>query len=173
VRITHRGFGYNGHMTSPDPPTNAPGRLTGVPEVVTVDQPFEEDGLYSLRAAVAAHAGSLGADPALVDQLLIVASELATNAIRHGGGAGRLRLWRDQTLLHLQISDHGRGFTDPTVGAKPPDQMSTGGRGMWICRQLVPDLRIDTGPDGTTVTAIVSLDGHAPDPDTGDRAPTA
>jgi anti-sigma regulatory factor (Ser/Thr protein kinase) len=136
--------------------------------VVTVDQPFTAEGLYSLRAAVAAHAGSLGAGPVVVEQLLIVASELATNAVRHGGGSGRLRLWReqahDQTQLYLQISDHGSGFADPAVGTRPPDQMATGGRGMWICRHLVHDLRIVTGPAGTIITAVVSLDADHTDP---------
>jgi anti-sigma regulatory factor (Ser/Thr protein kinase) len=137
--------------------------------VVTVDQSFTAEGLYSLRAAVAAHASSLGAEPVVVEQLLIVASELATNAVRHGGGAGRLRLWRtrahDQTQLYLQISDHGSGFADPAAGTRPPDQMATDGRGMWICRQLVDDLRIVTGPAGSTVTVMVSLDGsHHPEP---------
>jgi anti-sigma regulatory factor (Ser/Thr protein kinase) len=151
-------------MTSPDPAANPPGQATGAPEVVTVDQPFNEDGLYSLRAAVAAHAGTLGAGPDLVEQVLIVASELATNAIRHGGGSGRLRLWREHTRLHLQISDHGPGMADPTVGTKPPDPRATSGRGMWICRQLVPDLHIATGPRGTTVTAVINLDGRPPEP---------
>jgi anti-sigma regulatory factor (Ser/Thr protein kinase) len=133
-----------------------------VPEVVDVDQPFDADGLYAMRATVAAHAASLGAGQAAVEQLLIVASELATNAIRHGGGGGRLRLWRERADLHLQISDHGPGMADPTAGTKPPDQMATDGRGMWICRQLAADLRIDTGPQGTTVTAVVSA-GDSPD----------
>jgi anti-sigma regulatory factor (Ser/Thr protein kinase) len=143
-------------MTSPDPPANAPGRATGVPEVVAVDQPFSADDLYSLRAAVVAHAGSLGAPPVQVERLLIVASELATNAIRHGGG-GRLRLWRQHTRLHLQVSDDGPGLADHTVGSKPPAPMAAGGRGMWICRQLADDLHITNGPLGTTITATLDL----------------
>lgn len=150
-------------MTSPEPPVDPHGRQIGVPEVVSVDQPFDKDGLYSLRATVAAHAGSLGASPRLVEHLLIVASELATNAVRHGGGAGRLRMWRDRDLLHLEISDDGPGFADPTAGTQPPDQMSIGGRGMWICRRLVGDLRIDTGTKGSTITAVVALDGFRGD----------
>jgi anti-sigma regulatory factor (Ser/Thr protein kinase) len=147
-------------MTSADPPaTSTGGRLSppGVPEVVTLDQPFTADGLYSVRAAVAAHAEDLGASPAIRDHLLIVASELATNAVRHGGGAGRLRLWVDDGRLHLQVTDQGPGFTDPSVGLKPPDQYRLGGRGMWICRHLCQDLHIDTGPTGSTVTAVISL----------------
>jgi anti-sigma regulatory factor (Ser/Thr protein kinase) len=157
-------------MTSPEPPGAGTGRSsrTGVPEVVEVDQPFDEDGLYAMRATVAAHVASLGAGPVLVEQLLIVASELATNAIRHGGGTGRLRVWLERARLHLEISDRGPGIADPTAGRKLPDQMATEGRGLWICRQLVSDLRIATGPRGTTVTAVVGLDGAPPLP--GQRA---
>lgn len=158
-------------MTSAEPPAAGTGRpsRTGAPEVVDVDQPFDEDGLYAMRATVAAHAAKLGAGPALVEHLLIVASELATNAIRHGGGSGRLRVWREHARLHLEVSDRGPGMVDPTAGSKQPDQMATEGRGLWICRQLVTDLRIDTGPRGTTVTAVVGLDGgRAPLP--GQRA---
>jgi anti-sigma regulatory factor (Ser/Thr protein kinase) len=151
--VRRHDCGYDELMTSPDLPLSPP-------EGVVVDQPFNEEGLYSLRAAVAAHASSLGVGPVMVERLLILASELATNAIRHGGGSGRLRLWREETALHLQISDEGPGMPDPAVGTRPPDTMAVGGRGMWICRQLVEDLQIATGPDGTTITAVLSLDGH-------------
>jgi len=129
-----------------------------VPRLVNLDQHFDADGLYSLRAALTAHASDLGASPVLVEQLLIMASELATNAVRHGGGTGRLRMWRSHGRLHLQISDHGPGLPDPTVGTRPPDQLAIGGRRMWICRQLCDDLFIDTSVAGTTITAVVSLD---------------
>jgi anti-sigma regulatory factor (Ser/Thr protein kinase) len=147
-------------MTSPDPPVNPHGRATSVPEVVAVDQPFTARDLYSLRAAVVAHASSLGAPPVQVEGLLIVASELATNAIRHGGGGGRLRLWRNHTRLHLEVSDDGPGLADPMVGSKPPGPMAAGGRGMWICRQLADDLHITNGPGGTTITATLDLGGQ-------------
>jgi anti-sigma regulatory factor (Ser/Thr protein kinase) len=146
-------------MTSPDQSVNGPGRSSeiGVPEVVGVDQPFDEDALYSLRATVAAHAAAFGAPPVLVEKLVIVAGELATNAIRHAGGGGRLRLWRDHTIVHVQVSDRGPGLSDPYTGSTPPDQTATGGRGMWICRQLAQDLHIDTGRGGTTITALLDL----------------
>jgi anti-sigma regulatory factor (Ser/Thr protein kinase) len=150
-------------MTSPDLPAANGGYVSqsGVPEVVTLDQPFTADGLYSLRAAVAAHSGDLGATPVLVEQLLIVAGELATNAIRHGGGAGRLRMWADHGLLYVQVDDEGPGFADPRVGMKPPDQASTGGRGLWICRQVCHELHIDSGAGGSVVTAVITLDNQS------------
>jgi anti-sigma regulatory factor (Ser/Thr protein kinase) len=148
-------------MGSPDPLRHGRGRSdpTGGPEVVAVDQPFDSDGLYGMRATVAAHAASLGAGPEQVEQVLIVASELATNAIRHGGGAGRLRLWRAGARLHVEVSDRGPGMADPDAGTGPPDRNATDGRGLWICRQLAGDLRIATGSRGTTITAAVELDG--------------
>ncbi len=151
-------------MTSAEPPAASTGRprRIGAPEVVDVDQPFDEDGLYAMRATVAAHASGLGAGPVLVEKVLIVAGELATNAIRHGGGSGRLRLWREDARLHLEISDRGPGLADPTAGSRQPDQMATEGRGLWICRQLATALRVATGPRGTTVTAVLGLDNGRP-----------
>jgi anti-sigma regulatory factor (Ser/Thr protein kinase) len=140
------------------------------PEVVTVDEPFDVDGLYALRATLAAHAPRLDVPEEKVEHLLIVASELATNAIRHGGGTGRLRLWRDATTLYCRVSDHGPGIADPSIGTMAPDQLRTGGRGLWICRQLCNYLIItnaDADDHGATVTALISLDGQ-PSPQRGD-----
>jgi anti-sigma regulatory factor (Ser/Thr protein kinase) len=137
-------------MTSPDPPA------TGS-EAVAVDQPFDADGLYALRAAVAAHASRLGAVPPVLERLLIVAGELASNAVRHGGGSGRLRLWRTGTELRCQVSDQGPGMADRTVGSQPPGPIATSGRGMWICGRLCDDLIIESGGRGTTVTAVLQL----------------
>ena len=141
-----------------------------MPAVVTVDQPFDAGGLYTLRATLAAHASQLGVPGQQIEALLIVASELATNAIRHGGGTGRLRMWRHRTTLHCQVSDRGPGIADPGVGTTPPDPAGNGGgRGMWICRQLCDELVITsagqrgdagTGP-GATVTAVINLDDPA------------
>ncbi|MFC0534193.1 ATP-binding protein [Phytohabitans kaempferiae] len=135
-----------------------PARIV-VPEVVAVDHRFDEDGLYALRAALAAHGDHLGASPEQVERLLIVGGELATNAIRHGGGWGRLLLWRDGPLLRCQVVDHGPGLPDPTAGTRRPEPTALGGRGLWIARRLCPDLVVDTGPKGTTVTAAFPIDG--------------
>jgi anti-sigma regulatory factor (Ser/Thr protein kinase) len=164
VRIAFRGFGYDRQMTTPDRSTRSQRGLPGVdaPDVVAADQPFDADGLYSLRATVTAHATQFGASPVLVDRLVIVASELASNAVRHGGGTGRLRLWRDDTTVYCQIIDRGRGFADLAVGIQPPGRMATGGRGVWICRQLCDDLIIVNTGQGATVTASMIMDPPGP-----------
>jgi anti-sigma regulatory factor (Ser/Thr protein kinase) len=145
-------------MASPDP--DITGRLTGQHGADTepLEQGFEHGGLYALRATVAAHASALGASAVRVEHLVIVASELATNAIAHAGGGGSLRLWRDGDQLYCQVTDSGPGIPEPrTVGTEPPPPHVPGGRGVWIARQLCDDLEIAAGPDGTTVTAMIDL----------------
>jgi anti-sigma regulatory factor (Ser/Thr protein kinase) len=146
-------------MTSHEPPVTTPGRPSGdeAREAVIVDQPFDGDGLYSLRATLAAHANRLGAPSRVVDRLLIVASELATNAVRHGGGSGRLRLWRDGTTVRCRVTDEGPGIPDSTIGYESPSPLATSGRGIWICRQLCEELIIDSHRRGTAVTAVLRL----------------
>jgi len=140
-------------MASNDPQTSAPGQR----EVAAVDEPFDKDGLYALRATLAAHAGRLGAPPAMIERLLIVAGELATNAVRHGGGSGRLRLWRTGDELRCEVSDHGPGIADPDVGHQLPGPTATSGRGMWICRRLCDDLIVDGDHHGAAVTAVLRI----------------
>src|SRR5262249_60052438 len=57
------------------------------PEHTSLDQLFDSEGLYGLRSAVAAHGSAFGLSEPSVSDLVLVAHELATNAVRHGGGA--------------------------------------------------------------------------------------
>jgi anti-sigma regulatory factor (Ser/Thr protein kinase) len=88
-----------------------------------------------------------------------VAGELATNAIRHGGGQGRLLLWHHDETLYCRVSDQGPGITDPTAGTYQPSPHASQnvGRGLWIRRNLASELTISTGPDGrgTIVQAVI------------------
>jgi anti-sigma regulatory factor (Ser/Thr protein kinase) len=125
-----------------------------VPRVL--DQTFDAGSLFRLRAAVAAHAADLGAREA-VDDLVLIAHELSSNAVRHGGGSGRLGLWRDDDRILCRVSDSGPGIIDPAGhGADPPSPQVPGGRGLWIVRRLAA-VRIVTGPSGTTVTAEIPV----------------
>lgn len=134
----------------------------GVPDRVALDQRFARGELYALRAAVAAHAGALGSGTEQVENLVIVASELATNAITHGGGTGRLRLWDLDGAVSLQVSDAGEGFADPEqAGLHRQDPAAPGGRGLWLARQLCDDVDIRVGPAGTVVTVTVQIAADA------------
>jgi Histidine kinase-like ATPase domain len=66
---------------SPAPPAG-PGPAR--PDLPILDQAFDADSLYALRAAVAAHATQAGLTPGRAGDLVIAVHELAANAIRHG-----------------------------------------------------------------------------------------
>jgi len=115
---------------------------------------FGPGDLAGLRAAIIAYAASLvGTDAA--DEILLVAHELATNAVKHGGGGGRLRLSAADGRVWCVVSDNGPGLRDPHLaGVTLPARTKPGGRGLWIVRQM-SDLTIATTTAGTTVTAAI------------------
>jgi anti-sigma regulatory factor (Ser/Thr protein kinase) len=83
-------------------------------------------------------------------------NELMTNAVRHGGGAGRLRLWRNGRL-YCEVSDDGGGFAvAPYLGrAARPAPSAAGGMGLWIVQQMTDALSISSGPAGTVARVSV------------------
>ncbi|HEX6873816.1 MAG TPA: ATP-binding protein [Micromonosporaceae bacterium] len=145
----------------PDPGGAAP-TWWQPPEAVALDQFFDADTLFQLRSAVAAHGGRLGLNGHRLSDLVLVAHELASNAVRHGGATvaepGRLRLWRADHTVICQVSDGGPGLVDANrAGLSSVPVAATNGRGLWIIRQVVAQLHIHTGPDGSTLTAALPL----------------
>jgi anti-sigma regulatory factor (Ser/Thr protein kinase) len=136
------------------------GPVPVLPEEVWLDLPFEADGLYALRASLAVHAARLGASADETERLVMVASELATNAIRHGGGRGRLRLWSSDGFLYCEIDDDGDGLADLDMGRTRPGPTAAGGRGIWMSRQLSDEFAIVAGPTGTKVRIAIALIGE-------------
>ena len=80
-----------------DPPR--PGR-DAAPGGVLLDQRFEANTLYQLRAAVLAHAVQAGLPEHHASEVMLAVHELAANTVRHGAGAGRLLICR-QAVVNL------------------------------------------------------------------------
>jgi anti-sigma regulatory factor (Ser/Thr protein kinase) len=142
-------------------PPSLPGTPAGVAAAVALDQSFDGHHLVALRTAVAAGAAALGLSEEKAGDLVLVAHELAANAVRHGGATpaapGRLRLWRDGSAVYCQVSDGGPGLADPaTAGTRPVPPLAGNGRGLWIVRQITERLHISSGPAGSTVTAALT-----------------
>ncbi|GIJ64529.1 ATP-binding protein [Virgisporangium aurantiacum] len=119
-----------------------------------LEQRFDATSLVSLRSAVAAHGGALGLSPSKVNDLVLVAHELASNAVRHGGGGGRLRLWRVDGSVFCEVSDVGVGFPFSRP-QRLPDLSAPGGRGLWIIVRLVDEMSVESTDEGTT--ALVEI----------------
>lgn len=130
------------------------GRLAG--PVLIGERHFRRDDLPTLRTFVGQQALRIGATDEQIEVLVLAVSELATNAVRHGGGGGRLRLWRGAVHIVCEVADSGPGMP-PDAGMLPPPLAIDGGRGLWLVRALVDDVEIDSGVSGTTVAARLAL----------------
>jgi anti-anti-sigma factor len=140
----------------------------GIPPVL--DQVFDTNTLYALRAAVAAHAHQAGLPHGRAEDLVMAVHELAANAVRHGPGHGRLRLWKLNQAMYAEITDDGPE-TPPGTNADAgpePGQAATWpaahGHGLWLVRQLADQAEIQAGPHGTTATLSFDLGPSGPLP---------
>jgi anti-sigma regulatory factor (Ser/Thr protein kinase) len=114
------------------------------------DIAFDADSLMNVRAFVGEHAGTLGLTRARGNSLVIAVNEIATNSVRHGGGEGVLRIWRDGQTLICQVEDRGR-IEEPLVGRQRPVLDEAGGRGLWLANQLCDLVQVRSFENGSAV----------------------
>lgn len=131
----------------PGLPWPGPGAPPDSPALV--DQEFDDGSLYALRSAVGAHAAAAGAGADQVYDVVAAVHELAANAVRHGPGHGRLRLWADAGFLYCQVTD-GDTAGPPAGDAAP--WPAEHGHGLWLIGQVADRVAISHGSGGTTAT---------------------
>ncbi|MDQ3979239.1 MAG: sensor histidine kinase [Actinomycetota bacterium] len=112
--------------------------------------------LSVLRRAVAEHATAAGVTPGRVEDLVLAVNELATNSLRHGGGAGALRMWTEGGDFVCEVRDQGY-FRRPLIGRQRPQGGLDGGRGFWLVNQLCDLVQIRSVPSGTAVRVHMTL----------------
>ena len=138
----------------------SPGQGGVPPGLPALEQDFDAGSLFALRSAVSAHAAAAGLPPGRVYDVVAAAHELAANAVRHGAGHGRLRLWTANGVLTCQVSDDGPAGVggDPNPGAGPAAPWAAQySHGLWVIGQVADQFAIDRGPAGTTATATFAL----------------
>jgi anti-sigma regulatory factor (Ser/Thr protein kinase) len=115
--------------------------------------------LIALRHAVAAELASVGGPREVVEDFLLAVDETTSNAARHGAPPVGLRLWTSADRVVCAVTDHGRGLDDPFAGYGPAhgQDLSRGGMGVWLARQLCDHVDISSGPDGVTVRLTTAL----------------
>ncbi|WP_406182821.1 ATP-binding protein [Streptomyces canus] len=96
--------------------------------------------------SVAAPEGGSG-----VDDVLLVVSELCTNAVRHAGGMTGFHLEAGPGTVTVQVSD---ASSVPPL-ARPWDAGKPGGFGWPVVQELSLKVRVWAHAAGKTVTAIV------------------
>ncbi|MFI7704833.1 ATP-binding protein [Nonomuraea sp. NPDC049480] len=114
---------------------------------------FARGRITYLRRAVSEHAAYEGLTGRHLEDFVLAVNEITTNAVVHGGGHGRLRLWSHGGRLWCEVTDEGPGLPPGWVGdMRPPTGFEGRGRGLWLTRMLCDQITIVSGPRGTTVT---------------------
>lgn len=152
AHTTHPFVHHNGPgQASPDYHGVDPAALFGepLPEPPLSRQELVFSSLRAVRRFVAVQAAAAGLDPATTADVVLAVDEVATNSLRHGGGVGRLSLWRDGDALVCELWDEG-SFTDPLIGRRRPSEDQHHGRGLWMVNQLCDLLQLRNNADGTT-----------------------
>jgi anti-sigma regulatory factor (Ser/Thr protein kinase) len=110
----------------------------------------------SVRAELSAWLADSGVRQAVIDDAVVIISELVTNAVRHSGALPNASIRVEWQLkpgwLRLQVADDGQ--------RRPQDlnaQSPVGGRGLAIVSALADSWWLERDGDGTTVTAIVAV----------------
>jgi len=128
----------------------------GEPGVPIVDLAFDSGTLYALRAGVKAHACTAGLPEERAEDMVLAVHELAANAVSHGAGAGRLRIWKLAGALHCEVEDG-----EPLASGSPGGHSwpSRPGHGLWLVRRVADRMRIRSGDRGTQAMIAFTLPG--------------
>jgi anti-sigma regulatory factor (Ser/Thr protein kinase) len=123
-----------------------------VGDTVLLNRQFDRDAITETRHGVAACAAGAGLAGPRLEAFVLAINEIVTNAVRHGGGSGRIRLWRTAAGLGCEISDAGPGAPPERFnGHGLPPTTATGGRGLWLARRLCDTFDVKSGGTGTAV----------------------
>ena len=117
---------------------------------------FEVSALGELRATIARRAAAAGLSEERTRDLVLAVNEVATNTIRHAGGAARLRLWSENDDLVCQLEDTGY-IADPLAGRRVPSPDAVGGIGLWMVHQLCDLVEVRTAQGATIIRLHVSV----------------
>jgi anti-sigma regulatory factor (Ser/Thr protein kinase) len=82
-----------------------------------------------------------------VEAAELMASELATNCVRHARSDFELAIHRSRRVIRVEVSDHGQGR--PVLRSLTPREQS--GRGLQIVQKLSEDWGISPSPNGKLV----------------------
>ena len=132
-------------------------------EPPALEQAFDGDSLFALRATVAAHGSRAGLSEGRTRDLVLAVHELAANAVRHGAGQGRLRLWIAPDRVRCEVADDGADGESP--GAEAADAALwhvEPGHGLWLVRRIADGASVQSDPSGTVAAVSFRLGTPGP-----------
>nr|WP_234311927.1 ATP-binding protein [Streptomyces griseus] len=132
----------------------------------TLDRPHAHgpcrpaDVRHAIRCVVACRCRETGSpcDEDGLSDALLVASELTTNAILHGGGVTEYDVQVDGQAVRVSVSDRSDRLPVATDPFDERGRRRTGGRGWPIVCRLSRDVRVSDLPTGgKRITAVVPV----------------
>ncbi|NLU68600.1 ATP-binding protein [Streptomyces sp. HNM0574] len=117
---------------------------------------FTDRDLRRVRMEVEEWAAWAGLGEPRRGEFVVAVDAVATNAVEHAGGRGRLLLRQRDGELECRIEDSGPGFTEDVIPELAPGVDGAGsGRGLWLARLVTDRLTVERG---------AALDGGEPAP---------
>ncbi len=110
---------------------------------------FDGD-LHALREAVAGDPLVVDLDRRRCEDLVLAVNEAVTNAVRHGDGACRTRVWRDGDRVVTEVATATQ-IADPLAGRRRPISDDVDGRGLWLINQVCDLVELRSGSGGATL----------------------
>jgi anti-sigma regulatory factor (Ser/Thr protein kinase) len=108
----------------------------------------------SIREARSFTEGTLAdTDPDTLQSIVLMVSELATNAVRHAGSEFRVDIGSEGGAVRVVVADRGLGV--PVM--RTPTHEEPTGRGLRIIDRLADDWGTADAPSGTEVWFVVRL----------------
>jgi serine phosphatase RsbU (regulator of sigma subunit)/anti-sigma regulatory factor (Ser/Thr protein kinase) len=119
--------------------------------------PNEPARTGEIRSFVSAFLADLRAPVDASSEILLAVGEAAANSTRHGQRREgrseiRVRCAAENRVVSITIADDGPGFDMARLEhTELPDPFASGGRGLFLMRELMDDVRFETSDRGTTV----------------------
>jgi len=96
---------------------------------------FGAEDLESARRFVAEHATAAGLERNRMLELVVAVNEIASNCVKHGGGHGRMLVWREPGRVVCEVRSAGT-LADPLADRRLSEPDDPTGRGLWLANQL-------------------------------------
>lgn len=116
--------------------------------------------LRPARSFAVDYAGWMGLAEEIIEDLQLVATELATNSLMYTEGGCRLAFWQDNGHLVCEARDSGQ-FDDQLVGRLDPGPSGPASRGLYLVNAISDLVRTHTARTGTTVQAYLRFEPAA------------
>lgn len=130
----------------------------------TLEIESDPNNLITVEEFVNYFSVELKIDEEKLSGLLLSITEATTNAIIHANKCDKdktvkIRVWVEDGRLFVSVKDQGTGFNpdavpDPT---QPENLLKDSGRGLYLMKVYMDDLRYNITPEGTETILIMNI----------------